>query len=243
MAVVAQKGRWGSLVGRYWETSCWMLTDCMNRLHTVLWGCADWLHCGRCHWIGQSEWPRCILHQSGLCARKWPFWNQFGASGQIEKWVAFLLGGALGIIALEVATEDAIRDTWRSALHVDGSIRGNDGAGRDLNDFLSGGEAYLPHGRSVLDLVSLAVGKLNIFHALRGLALKLLTDWLWPLYSNSRKWFASWTWWSMLLFPRRPALAFTRLTSNVNKSERDMGFISFLMMMLMLVGREKTTVW
>ena len=84
--------------------------------------------------------------------------------------------GALGIIALEVATEDAIRDTWRSALHVDGSIRGNDGAGRDLNDFLSGGEAYLPHGRGVLDLVSHAVGKLNIIHALRGLALKLLTD-------------------------------------------------------------------
>jgi hypothetical protein len=33
--------------------------------------------------------------------------------------VAFLLGDALGIIALEVATEDAIHDIWRSALHVD----------------------------------------------------------------------------------------------------------------------------
>jgi hypothetical protein len=90
--------------------------------------------------------------------------------------VAFLLGVALGIITLEFATEDAVRDIWLFAPHVDGSARGNDGAVRDLNEILSRGEANLPPGRGVLDLVSRAVGKLNIVHALGGIALKLSTD-------------------------------------------------------------------
>ena len=34
-------------------------------------------------------------------------------------------------------------------------------------------------------------------------------------------------------------MAFTRLASNANKSEKDKGFITFLTMMMMLVGRDK----
>jgi hypothetical protein len=47
----------------------------------------------------------------------------------------------------------------------------------------------------------------------------------------------------MLFCPRRLVLAFTRLASNANKSERHMGFISFLTMMLMQVGRKEEKVW